>query len=58
MLNNIIHIIVENVFFAGMNYETNKMSCKCSISIKVFDEKSTFPINIEIIKCTVESFNL
>ena len=44
--------------FAGMNYETNKMSCKCSISIKVFDEKSTFPINIEIIKCTVESFNL
>ena len=46
--------------YSGMNYDTNKMSCKCSVKGKVFDEKvnftSTFPINIEIIKCTVESF--
>ena len=28
--------------FAGMNYETNKMSCKFPVSIKVFDEKEHF----------------
>jgi hypothetical protein len=43
-----------------MNYDTNKMACKCAVNGKVFDEKvnftKTFPINIEIIKCTVESF--
>ena len=46
--------------YDGMNYDTNKMACKCSVNGKVFDEKvnftKTFPINIEIIKCTVESF--
>ncbi len=49
-----------NCKYISMNYDTNKISCKCSISGKNLNEvpnfKSSSSNNLAVLKCTNESF--